>query len=253
MGEDRWGIPDRWAEKLLKATDAPVKESEAYIDVINTDDVDPDDVNIGGVDARIEAEKKKCCVLKRPRLSTKEELSRKEEGPQQSQFIQERCIPTSSLERIPISTKKRCWADPISAGSSNGIPITTERRHAVVESPLMPEGSMGPLLLEGIPRVVVIEEEGDLSPTLTSMEDPEFLVHLRVLVETFGEPSSSKSDEEVPRDVEGRGLIELNLRKLLPHAEYRYHVLGKSAPLAVRDLWFSDLFGVSPIMDADER
>ncbi|KAL5978928.1 hypothetical protein ACLOJK_018823 [Asimina triloba] len=152
-----------------------------------------------------------------------------------------------SSDEIPIIAEKRLLSGSVPIRSSDGIPFTAEKIHLVGfifdDSSLSPESSMGPLLIHRNPQLIVSKEVGDIIPTSTSIGEPKPFVHLRVLTMTLGEPSSSKSDEEEPWDVEGSGSAELMLRKLLLHFP----------PLIVRDRWLDDLFKVSPNMVADER
>ncbi|KAL6008861.1 hypothetical protein ACLOJK_022087 [Asimina triloba] len=271
MGEDSWGIPDRWVEKLLEAADVPMEELEAInnLQLFPSNETFfrwcpnsayPDTPTALAPSSSGAKKKKKRRGLKRPHLSTEEELARKEEANLQmvvALSLKMACVVgfdasppeapserdhsrtmdpghVGSPKRIPIIAKERHSTDPVSVGSSDEIPIATERRSASAESPLLLEDSTGPYLLEGGPQVIVIKEEGDPTPASTSMGEPEPLVHLRVLAATFGEPSLSKSDKEVfrcPFDMEGREVSSFDLK----------------------GSWLGDLFGVSLIMDANKH
>ncbi|KAL5988829.1 hypothetical protein ACLOJK_026931, partial [Asimina triloba] len=58
-----------------------------------------------------------------------------------------------------------------------GIPITAKKCRStgsiLTDSPLSAEGPAGPLFLQGTPQVIDLEEDGDSTPALTSMGEPE--------------------------------------------------------------------------------
>ncbi|KAL5999825.1 hypothetical protein ACLOJK_005576 [Asimina triloba] len=138
------------------------------------------------------AEKKKRRALKRPRLSTKQKLARKEEVNLRMRVALS--LETDRVDGFDVSPPE-APAKPVdsrtvdfaSVGSSEGIPITTERRHTFAESPLLPKGSVGSLLLEGTPQVIIIKEEGDPASTSTFMRERKPLYALGSL------PKPSKS------------------------------------------------------------
>ncbi|KAL6006481.1 hypothetical protein ACLOJK_037435 [Asimina triloba] len=287
----RTGIPNRWVKKLPEAVVALVEELEAnqwlvlaHLQANNLqwfpskeaffdwcqNSVYPDA-------SAVLREKKKRHALKRPHLSMVEELVREEEANLQMVMTlsleMARCV-ISSLE-APAEPDHSRTTDFSSAGSLDGIPITTEKRRS----------ARG----KGAPRVIIIEEVGDLALTLTSMGEPEPPVCLEVLIVTFGEPSRAKVTRRffwcpfdmegwalkilgdlVPMqlmvvrentvmgflDKDGRGPTKLMLQELLSHVwqefcdlerrihsingcfsqeKYRYHVLGKFPPLIARD------------------
>ncbi|KAL5988947.1 hypothetical protein ACLOJK_027049 [Asimina triloba] len=61
--------------------------------------------------------------------------------------------------------------------NNKGIPITAKKSRStgsiLADSPLSAEGPTGPLFLQGTPQAIDLEEEGDSTPALTSMGEPE--------------------------------------------------------------------------------